>query len=1205
MPESRHPPSSDTERDIFLGALERTSPSERRAFLDRACGENVELRAAVEGLLAHHREDDFMEVPVVQASPDVKAGKGTEGTVLLGSVLEKPGDRIGRYKLLQTIGEGACGTVYMAEQEEPVRRRVALKIIKPGMDSKAVIARFEAERQAVALMDHANIAKVLDAGTTETGRPYFVMELVRGIRITEYCDQNQLPTRARLELFIRVCNAIQHAHQKGIIHRDIKPSNILVTLHDGVPVPKVIDFGIAKAIEQRLTDKTVFTQFQAFVGTPAYTSPEQAEMSGLDIDTRADIYSLGVLLYELLTGKTPFDPERLLESGLDEMRRIIREVEPVRPSTRLSTLGVDEAAAVCRTRQAPLPALVQSIKGDLDWIVMKCLEKDRTRRYPTANALAVDVQHYLDNEPVSARPPSTVYRLQKFVVRNRVIVTASTAVILVLLGAAVMGSWLAVRARQAEREESRLRQEAVRALQRAAEQGRRAEREAEDASRRAYTSDMNLVQQALLARNYGRVIDLLERQRPERKAASRKQKAENTEETVGKEVDFRQWEWRYFWNQSRSQAAFALPQQTNSVDQVLLSPNGRLLVSVVRFGPIRLWDLASRSEVAVVGKQSFGPAALAFSRDGTRLAMVVHSGRGRSSIQVWSVPNRQFTGEVSLEGWGVEGLAFSPDDTKLVAFGSLGRQEAGITIWNLESQQVVSRSRVERFEGWPHHAWAFSPDTRWLALAESGRIQVIDTATGEVRSTADEVEDDVASLAFSPKGDLLAAGPSVTGTNTAIKLFDPDSGQPVGELVGHVSWVPALAFTTDGRRLISAGADQTIGIWDMQHLRDVTFLRGHRSEINAVAVAPDGRMLVSGCKDGSLFGWDLENLKGTLAFETLPRRVTSVEFFPDGRRMLSVNEGDGSVSLWDLDSLQEIEQLEGIGPGVTRIVLAPDGSRLYAGTHQGAIQALDWTTHLVITNLTGWPDRGRRRGPGGPPAGPPGPPGPPGPRGGPRGRPGMRSWIGPVALVNQGRTLVVAGLDSTIRLLDTTTWATNAQWKLGESGPFFSPHLVVSPNERILTVAGPPGGVIEFRDLLTGKVEATVPAQNWGVSGLAFSPDGKLLAASSTDGTVHLWRTSDHQLDETLRGHLLGVHAVAFSPDGERLATVSHGNEAVKLWDVTTRHDVATLAGQGALFDYARFSPDGRILLAVNMQRQAYLWRAPSREDIAALEARR
>ena len=365
-------------------------------------------------------------------------------------VTEKPGDQIGHYKLLEKIGEGGCGIVYMAEQIKPIRRRVALKIVKLGMDTRQVIARFEAERQALALMDHPNIAKVLDAGATDTGRPYFVMELVRGIKITDYCDQHHLSTPERLDLFMQVCHAIQHAHQKGIIHRDIKPSNILVTLLDGVPIPKVIDFGIAKATQQPLTDKTLFTGFHQFIGTPAYMSPEQAEMGPQDIDTRSDIYALGVLLYELLTGRLPFEQKEMLEAGLDEMRRLIREKEPPKPSTRLSTLAHGDLTAIARSRQTEPPRLLHLVRGDLDWIVMKCLEKDRARRYDTPNGLARDLERHLNHEPVTAAAPSPFYRMGKFVRRHRVGLATAAALLVLVVAGVVASVWQAVRATKAE-----------------------------------------------------------------------------------------------------------------------------------------------------------------------------------------------------------------------------------------------------------------------------------------------------------------------------------------------------------------------------------------------------------------------------------------------------------------------------------------------------------------------------------------------------------------------------------------------------------------------------------------------------------------------------------------------------------------------------------------------------------------------------------
>ncbi len=362
--------------------------------------------------------------------------------------LKAPGSVIGLYKLLQKIGEGGFGAVYMAEQEQPVRRKVALKIIKAGMDTSEVIARFESERQALAIMDHPNIARVFDAGSTESGRPYFVMELVKGVPITEFCDRNHFSPEQRLRLFIDVCHAIQHAHHKGVIHRDIKPSNVLVTLHDGTPVVKVIDFGVAKAITQKLTERTLFTAFGQMIGTPAYMSPEQAEMSGLDIDTRSDVYSLGVLLYELLTGTTPLEAKRLREAGYVEMQRLIREVNPPRPSTRLSSLG-DSATVTAGNRGLDVKRLVSLLSGDLDWIVMKALAKERNRRYDTPATFAEDVERYLRREAILARPPSAAYKFRKFAERNRVAVAASAAVIAALVAGAAIATWQAVAASRA------------------------------------------------------------------------------------------------------------------------------------------------------------------------------------------------------------------------------------------------------------------------------------------------------------------------------------------------------------------------------------------------------------------------------------------------------------------------------------------------------------------------------------------------------------------------------------------------------------------------------------------------------------------------------------------------------------------------------------------------------------------------------------
>ena len=551
------------EREIFHEALEQPSPEARAAFLERATAGDPKLRKAVEELLANNQEDTFLEQGVAEP---LRQSMEAAGKLTLHE--EQIGDSIGRYKLLEKIGEGGFGVVYRAEQREPVRRQVAVKVIKLGMDTKSIVARFEAERQALALMDHPNIARVLDGGATATGRPFFVMELVRGVRITDYCEANQLSLQERLTLFIQLCHAIQHAHQKGIIHRDLKPSNVLVTVQDGKPVPKVIDFGVAKAIEEPLTEKTVLTNFHAFIGTPAYTSPEQAEMTGSDVDTRSDIYSLGVLLYELLTGVTPFDAKELTQSGLDGMRRMIKEVEPPKPSTRLRRVVAGSSAN-------PLTMLVDR---DLDWIVMKCLEKDRTRRYDTARELAADLQRYLDQEPVLARPQSTAYRLRKALRRHRAAFAAAAAILIAVVAGTTVSVWQALRATRAEhaaeqgrKNEEVLRHNAERERERALESQERAELN-------EYVADINLAHQSILAGNLARATELLAKHR-------------NT--------GSQRFEWRYLWHAAQGDDHRLFAQEASSVLSLANSPEW-LVVGLQ--DSVRIYDSKTGSLVKTLAK---------------------------------------------------------------------------------------------------------------------------------------------------------------------------------------------------------------------------------------------------------------------------------------------------------------------------------------------------------------------------------------------------------------------------------------------------------------------------------------------------------------------------------------------------------------------------------------------------------------------------
>jgi eukaryotic-like serine/threonine-protein kinase len=478
----RHTLFIEQAEEVFCSALEHEDPSTRRAFLDEACAGDAGLRAKVDALLAAHEtaEELFTQSgSALTVTDEVRQALALDPKVrasFSGNRAEEAvGMRIGSYRIVELLGQGGCGDVYLAVQEEPVRRQVALKILKLGMDTRSVVARFAAERQALAMMDHPNIARVLDMGATGTGRPYFVMDLVRGTKISGFCDQNRLGVPQRLELFVQICHALQHAHQKGIIHRDIKPSNVLVTVHDGMPRPVVIDFGIAKAVEGRLTDDTIHTANEHFIGTPAYISPEQAQRSRLDIDTRSDIYSLGVLLYELLTGRTPFDTARLLDAGIDEVRRILLEQEPPRPSVLLNSLAEADRREIAGLRMTESVKLIARLRGDLDWIAIKALEKDPNRRYQTANELALDIRRHLDNEPVFARPPSRRYQLRKLVHRHKMVFASGAAVALALAMGLGSTTVLLLRERELRREQTRLRNAAEQGLRVEAELRRQAE----------------------------------------------------------------------------------------------------------------------------------------------------------------------------------------------------------------------------------------------------------------------------------------------------------------------------------------------------------------------------------------------------------------------------------------------------------------------------------------------------------------------------------------------------------------------------------------------------------------------------------------------------------------------------------------------------------------------------------------------------------
>jgi WD40 repeat protein len=1140
-------PSPQNREEVLYAAALGKPPAERAIFLDGACYGDPALRLRLEALLAARPELDQSpraELPVVETTIKLDPADAKDEAV---------GKSIGRYKVLEKVGEGGCGVVYVAEQTEPVRRRVALKVIKVGMDTRQVIARFEAERQALAMMDHPNIAKVLDAGATETGRPYFVMELVRGIKITEYCDQANLTTNERLELFIKVCQAVQHAHQKGIIHRDIKPSNILVTLHDGVPVPKVIDFGIAKATTaQTLTEKTVYTELQQFIGTPAYMSPEQAEMSGLDIDTRADIYSLGVLLYELLVGRTPFDPYLLMVSGVDAMRKTLRENEPIRPSTRFATLKEQELMVAAKYRSAESSKVRQQLQGDLDWIVMKCLEKDRTRRYDTANGLAMDLKRHLDNEPVVARPPSAAYRFQKAFRRNKLAFAAGTAVVLALavgLGLAAVGLRQAVKERDtaqaARADEEAQRRQAQQAQANETRLRREAEVQELAARRTAYNSDMNLVQQALAADNLGRARMVLDRQRPQ-----------------PGQKDLRDWEWRYLWSQTRADEHQIFFSQTNRfLHPLSFSADGELLAWDIG-GQTVVSDLISRRTV-LLRTNAWRPV---FAHRGTRMAFVEASATNDSIafLDLATQTERRWETSWKITRW----IGFTPDDRRLLTVSSRPGDEATEEVpYNLTALDVdTGRQFWQRGIGDPStgngRPYAISPDgAAFAAVLRGGRVQVLETQDGSERFTIKTTEDSTTVVTFSPDSSTLLTGAGYV--DSAIRLWDARTGKATGLLEGHRSWVSDLLFTSDGKRLISSSGDQTIRLWDWSARKPAGVLHGHLDEVDGLALAPNDRTLASRCKDGSIYLWDVTRPSRNLGYQTLPSRLdsSSTVFTPDSRSILAADL-NGGVALWDAFTLKETRRLWGDATNRIDTVISPDARWVLQCDDQGRLIVRDALSGLESTNFIAAPGRFDAR------------------------------------ITDNGKFLLTfykTATNSVIEARETDCW--QRKGFLTNHADWF---LTTSLSNSFVMMAD---RTLQLFDVTRLDQAPKQFVTRGDVLGLATSPDGRTIVATYEDGSIRLWEMATLRQVATLRGFLLAATSVAFSPDSRRLAFGSSGSEAVKLWDAETLQEVLTLSGEESGFQGLQFSPDGRFLLAINGAGVAHLWSAPTWAEIEAAEA--
>jgi WD40 repeat protein/serine/threonine protein kinase len=1069
------------------------------------------------------------KAPVDAASGEQRPpGEAPSANVTASLVgMDQPGSQIGRYKLLRVLGEGGFGIVYLAEQQRPMRRQVALKIIKPGMDSTQVIRRFEAERQALALLDHPNVAHVYDAGTTEAGRPYFAMEYVKGVPITEHCDRQKLTIEERLKLFVQVCEAIQHAHQKGIIHRDIKPSNIQVCIQGEQVIPKVIDFGVAKALSQPLTDRTLVTEQGQLIGTPEYISPEQAEMTNQDIDTRSDIYSLGVLLYELLTGTLPFESKTLRRGSLEQMRAVLREEEPKTPSTRVHSLDGQASTKLAKRCQSDAAALRRGLRGDLDWITLKAMEKDRMRRYQTAHALAEDIERHLKQEPVLAGPPGTLYRFQKLVRRNKGVFAGVT----VVAAALVIGLTISV--------VSLIREQQARRVAVAAQEKETAQRRKAEAL--AYASDMSLAQEALARDDMGRARRLLETHRP-----------------APGEVDLRGWEWRYLWQECRSDALDELCRYPNTAMSVAYSPDGKLLaVAGLIQNFVDIWDVASRKKIRTL--QLKEGHLVAFSPRGDLLAT-----DAGNQIRLWRTDTWECVQELDTGGRPVVVFKFSPDGRRLACMSHSKNNEA--VVWEV-GQWTEKPRRIHGVTpvSWHSAALDFSPDSNALVTGDAdGHLQVFDLASGDRILDVPKAHPEViTSVAWSPNGSIIASGSGYSGG--PIQLWNAASGKPLGKLEGHTFAVYKLVFSATGLLLYSASADQTIRIWDVGAQRLLATLRGSGDELLGLALSPaDGTTLASACKDGVVAFWSAQPRPEEQQPRLIPLGRLGWGAFAPHSRVLAVPRA-GTVSLLDLATLREVEQIPELGTDVYRVLYSPDGTLLVSMDRSGRMRVWSCADRRLLLELND-----------------------------------PNTSIYPIGFRSDGRRLLSVDGKGKAIWWDILTWQPIQTFVLEMKSHSTE---TVSPDGRLLAV-GTGTGAVHWLNAETGGVLATgSDAHRSVVPGIAFSADGKRAASVAWDGTVALWDLSSFRrmTGPFFKGHMMGALAVTFSPDG-RLATCSVSREAVRLWDPSTHRELMTLPGQGSNFYSWAFSPDGRWLAVCSAEGQLHLWRAPSWEEIEAEE---
>jgi WD40 repeat protein/serine/threonine protein kinase len=1051
---------------------------------------------------------------------------GTPGS---GGFDEVPGAQVGPYKLISPLGEGGFGSVWLAERRHPFVQRVALKLVKAGMDSKAVVARFDQERQALAVMNHPGIAKVFDGGLTAQGRPYFAMEYVKGEPITEFCDRVKLSIDERLKLFEQACEAVQHAHLKGIVHRDLKPGNVLAFMVEGEGAKlKVIDFGVAKAMSQRMTEHTIFTETGQMIGTPEYMSPEQADPTGGDIDTRSDIYSLGVLLYELLVGATPFDGKELRKKAYGEIQRTIREQDPPSPSARLSTISTKDQATITRiesARKSRASDLVRRLRGELEWIPQKAMRKEPQHRYQTAIALAEDVRNYLQGKPIAAAPESSAYRMRKYVRRNRGLVVGVGAVMTALVVGLGVATWQ-------WREAEVARQDAVTAKEAAVASEANA-----DAARKDAESERDRANNLITAITVNSAMRASE--------SGQKEQLKTDLATLEGSGQRNRFDVRYAVAESDKSVGEPLGLHKGVARSVAFShPDVSTIASASDDATILLWDAKTKKLLTTLSGHRNWITSVAFSPDGTTLA----SGSFDTTVRLWETKTGKLRGELlGQPTQKVCGVAFSRDGSKIAS----ANQDGTIILWDATKDFRRIRSFVGNTRA--VNGVAFSRDGKRIASGGDDRtVRVWDIGDIENRKQPLELSGHngpINRVAFSPDGRIIASA----SVDKCIRLWDAETGELRRTLSGHEDDVTSVAFRFDGKFIVSASFDKTIRLWNTETGTQVRAVFSTTDRVYEAAFSPDGERIVSGSANGAVCLWDV--MPEHTDYERLQAQEGGVRSVAFGRDWQTIVSGgvDKSIRLWDTAIGRAIgAPLPGHDSEVMSVAISRDGKQIASG-------CLDRTIRL-------WGDTVRVLK-------------------------GHSDSVFSIAFSPDGKKLVSGSADKTVRVWNVATGKECFAPLSGHQDRVLS--VAFSPPDGSKIASASSDGKILLWDAESRVQIWAIVGHAGPVRGVAFSQDGGIIASASDDKTIRLWDTaSGKPRGNPLTGHKDVVASVAFSPDGRTIASGSF-DKTIRLWDTATGLPLGEpLKGHTGKVNSIAFSPDGRALASGSDDKRVLVWHA-------------